>query len=68
VTPKIMRAELIALFGDWERIGLVEDLDQFKTDLLVEINADDPNRLDVILPPNLVNQLRILATRIDFRL
>jgi len=68
VTPKIMRAELIALFGDWERIGLVEDLDQFKRDLIVEINQNDPNRLDVILPPNLVNQLRILAVRIDFRL
>lgn len=68
VTPKIMMAELIALFGDWERIGLAEDLDQFKRDLIVEINADDPNRLDVILPPNLVNQLRIIAVRIDFRL
>ncbi len=68
VTPNDMRAELVALFSEWEERGLVHDFAQFKQDLRVEINADDPNRLDVLLPPNLVNQLRITAIQLQFRL
>lgn len=68
VTPKIVRAELIALFRDWEDAGLVEDIDQFKADLLVERNGTDVNRVDVLLPPNLVNQFKVFAAQIQFRL
>lgn len=66
VTPSIVRAELLALFRELEEKGLVEDFDQYKADLLVERNADDRNRVDVLSPPNLVNQLRILAEQIQF--
>jgi phage tail sheath gpL-like len=68
VTPSIMRAELIALFGEWEFRGWVEGLEQFKADLLVVRNADDPNRLDALLPPDVINQLRVFAAQIQFRL
>jgi phage tail sheath gpL-like len=68
VTPNDVRAELVALFSEWEERGLVHDFTQFKQDLRVEINVDDPNRLDVLLPPNLVNQLRITAIQLQFRL
>lgn len=68
VTPKIIRAELIALFRDWEDAGLVEDIDQFKADLIVERNSTDVNRVDVLLPPNTVNSLRVFAAQIQFRL
>lgn len=66
VTPKIIRAELIALFRDWQDVGLVEDPDQFKGDLLVIRNSSDPNRVDVILPPNIMNQFRVFAAQIQF--
>lgn len=68
VTPKIIRAELIALFRQWEEAGLAEDIDQFKTDLIVERNGTDPNRVDALIPPNIVNQLRVFAAAIQFRL
>ena len=68
VTPKIIRAELLALFRDLEEAGLVEDLDQFKADLIVQRNAADPNRVDALIPPNIVNQLRVFAGRVEFRL
>ena len=68
VTPKIIKAELIALFRDWEERGLVEDFDQFKNDLLVERNSMDQCRVDVLLPPNLVNQFRVFAAQVQFRL
>lgn len=66
VTPKLMKSEVIAKFREWETIGLVEDITQFKTDLIVERNIGDPNRLDIMLPPNLVNALLVTAAQIGF--
>ena len=68
VTPGVIRAELIALFVEWETAGLVEGRAQFKAELLVEIDASDPTRINVLSPPNLVNQFRIFANQIQFRL
>jgi phage tail sheath gpL-like len=68
VTPSVIKAEAVNKFADWEALGLVEGFAQFKRDLIVERNASDPNRLDVLLPPDLVNQLRIMATQIQFLL
>jgi len=68
VTPRILTAELIALFRELEQAGLVENLDQFKADLIVERNATDPNRVDALIPPDLVNQFRIFAGQVQFRL
>ena len=46
--------------------GLIEDITQFKTDLVVQIDANDPNRVNVLSSPNLVNQLRIFAEQVQF--
>jgi phage tail sheath gpL-like len=67
VTPGIIRAELIALARAWEERGWVEQVDAFKDQLIVERNADDPTRVDVVLPPDLVNQLRVFAALVQFR-
>ncbi|HXG47687.1 MAG TPA: phage tail sheath C-terminal domain-containing protein [Methylomirabilota bacterium] len=67
VTPNVIRAEIIALFREWEIEGLVENFDQFRDDLVVQRNAEDPNRLDVLIPPDLINQLRVIAAQIQFR-
>ncbi len=68
ITPKTGKAELIAIFRDWEELGLVEGADQFKRDLIVERNAADPNRLDIQMPPDLINQLRVTAAQVAFLL
>jgi len=68
VTPKVIKAECIAIFRQWEDAGLVEGIDQFVRDLIVERNTSDPNRVDILLPPNLVNQLRVTAVKIGFLL
>lgn len=68
VTPVVMKAEAIAKFREWEEIGLVENIDDFKANLISERNVSDVNRLDMLLPPDLVNQLRIVANKIQFRL
>ena len=66
VTPGTLRAEIIARFKQWEELGLVEGVDQFKRDIIVVRNASDPNRVDALLPPDLVNQFRVLAAQIEF--
>lgn len=66
VTPKDIRDELLALFRELEAAGLVENFDQYKTDLVVERDANDRNRVNVLSAPNLVNQFRIFAEQIQY--
>ncbi len=68
VTPKLVKAECYAWFRMMEFRGLVENFDQFKADLIVSRNADDACRLDIYLPPDVINQLRVVAVQIGFRL
>lgn len=66
ITPKLAKSECIALFAEWENLGLVENREQFKAELVVERNAQDQNRLDFLLPPDLVNQFITGAAQIQF--
>jgi phage tail sheath gpL-like len=68
VTPKIIKAELVAQYRADEFLGRVENAQAFKKNLIVERNANDPNRIDVLYPPDLINQLRIFAVLAQFRL
>ncbi len=67
-TPNVIKAEVISKFREWEENGLVEGFDQFKSELIVERNSDNPNRIDILMPPDLVNQLVMVATKIQFLL
>jgi phage tail sheath gpL-like len=68
VTPKTIRGELIAEYESMERVGLVENLSTFAQYLIVERDEINPNRVNVLFPPDYVNQLRIVALRNEFRL
>lgn len=68
VTPNVIRAELVALFMDWMDAGLAEGLEQFKRDLLVQRSSTDPNRIDAVIPPDVINQFRVFAAQVQFRL
>lgn len=68
VTPNVIRAELVALFAQWEEAGLAEGMEQFKRDLIVEREPSDPNRVNAIIPPDVVNQFRVFAAQVQFRL
>ena len=68
VTPSVIRGEIIAEYADMELSGLVENAALFKKYLIVERDISNPNRLNVLLPPDLVNQLRIFALLNQFRL
>jgi len=64
--PKDVKQESIALFTSLRDQGLIENLDDFIENIVVERDATDKNRINVLLPPNLVNQFRILAAQIQF--
>lgn len=68
ITPGIAKAELVAQYKNDEWNGLVEDTANFKNFLLVERDTTNPNRLNVLYPPDLINQLRIFAVLAQFRL
>lgn len=68
VTPLIGKAEALSWFRDMEDLGLVEGFDQFKADLVVERNALNPNRMDWLLSPDIINQLIVGATQFQFLL
>ncbi len=68
VTPKSIKAELVSEYRIDEFNGLVEDVKNFKSHLIVERDPNNPNRVNVLYPPDLVNQLRIFAVLAQFRL
>ncbi|HEY2243463.1 MAG TPA: phage tail sheath C-terminal domain-containing protein [Xanthobacteraceae bacterium] len=68
VTPGIIKAELVNEYQLDMWNGLVENLKEFKANLMVERDPNDPNRVNVLYPPDLINQLRIFAVLAQFRL
>ncbi|MNO67515.1 Phage tail sheath protein [compost metagenome] len=68
VTPAVIRAELIAGYYILEQMGIVENADAFAQYLVVERSLTDPTRINVLYPPDLVNQLRVFALQYQFRL
>ncbi|WP_260927368.1 phage tail sheath subtilisin-like domain-containing protein [Novosphingobium sp. 9] len=68
VTPKTIRADQIAAYRELEEAGFVQNADDFAKNLIVEKNATNPNRVDVLWPGTLIDQLRVFAMLVQFRL
>lgn len=68
VTPSVLRGEICAAYRQLELAGIVENFEVFKKYLIVERNANKSNRVDVLFPPDYINQLRIFAVKNQFRL
>jgi phage tail sheath gpL-like len=68
VTPSIIKAEIVSEYAQDEFNGLVEDARTFAQNLIVERDSVNPDRVNVLYPPNLIGQLRIFAVLAQFRL
>ncbi len=68
VTPSTIRAEIIAAYREMEADGMVQSSDAFAAGLVVQKSTTNPNRVDVLLPAVLINQLRVFAALVQFRL
>lgn len=66
VTPKTMTAELTALAQQWADDAIVQNVPAFIAGLIVERNSINPNRLDILLTPNLMNQFMVAGVQIQF--
>ncbi|MEQ8829573.1 MAG: phage tail sheath subtilisin-like domain-containing protein [Alphaproteobacteria bacterium] len=67
-TPKLIRGRIIAEYEAMMIDGLVENLAEFKRHLVVERSTTNPNRVDVLFPPDLVNGLMVVAVLAQYRL
>lgn len=68
VTPNIIAADLIADYQAMEYQGYVQNSAAFAKALVVQQNAANPNRVDILYPATLIDQLRIVALLLQFTL
>ena len=68
VSPRTVKADLIADYTIMEDLGWVQNSAAFATGLIVVINATNPKRLDVLFDPQLVSGLEIFAVATQFSL
>lgn len=68
ITPMIGKGEALSWFRDMEELGLVENFASFKANVICERDVSNPNRLNWLLPPDLINQFIVGAAKLQFRL
>lgn len=67
VTPSIIKSSLIKLYGDLEYQAITQDMEGYISSLIVELDPDNPSRVNVLDQPMFVNGLIIYAGKIQFR-
>jgi phage tail sheath gpL-like len=65
-TPSTIKGVLLGTGRQLELVGILEDFEQFKKDLVVVRSLTDRNRVNAILPPNVVNQFAVFAASVQF--
>lgn len=68
MTPNIGRNEALIWYRQLERDGLAEDYDTFKANVVCQRSESNPNRLEWLLPSDLVNQFIVGSADIQFKL
>jgi phage tail sheath gpL-like len=64
-SPSQIRDVYIHEYRAMEALGLVENSDAFASSIVVERNKVDPNRVDSLIRPDFVNQLRVVAALVQ---
>jgi phage tail sheath gpL-like len=64
-SPGQIKDTIIHRYRSLESLGLVENSDLFADYLIVEKSFQDPNRVDCMMRPDVVNQFRIFAALIE---
>jgi phage tail sheath gpL-like len=68
-TPGKLRGWLVAQLRIMEeRDGWLQNVDAFKDQVLVQINGNNPDRVDMLFPPSLIGQLRTFAVLNQFHI
>ncbi len=64
-TPPRVRTEVLDVLRKLERLEILENVDANKSGVICERDEQDPNRLNIRIPADVVNGLHIIAGRID---
>lgn len=67
-TPLKVRSEILDVLNQCESAEILEQVMENKEKLIVQRNPSDPNRLDAVIPADVVNGLHVLAARVDLYL
>jgi phage tail sheath gpL-like len=65
-TPSMIKSVLIGSAKQLETAGILEGFEAFKTALVVQRSMTDRNRVNAIIPPDVVNQFRVFAGSVQF--
>ena len=67
-TPAKVRTQVINVLLQLEEQEILENVEANLDMVIVERNANDPNRIDIKIPADVVNGLHVIAQRIDLKL
>jgi phage tail sheath gpL-like len=67
-TPSSIKGTVAACYMALEQAGLLENVTTALEGTLVERDAAEPTRVNILTPPDLVNPLYIIAIKLQFRL
>ncbi len=66
VRPRDIKNEMIAAAQEMANQNVIEDIAGFAERVVVQRSADDPNCIEMVLAPDLVNQFRIAKVLVQF--
>ena len=64
--PSTVKAEAISFYKDMCDAGICQGYEYFVENVECEIDANDKNRINVLLPPEFIKQMFVLASIIQF--
>jgi phage tail sheath gpL-like len=66
VTPKVYTSYAVARAAQWLASGWITDLASFKAGARAERDPTDRSRINLVLPPTVIGQLRVQAALLQF--
>jgi len=67
-TVEQIRGWFLARYMRRQDAALVQNVDKFMAELIVERDEENPNQINVLYPPQLTGWLAVMAGRVAFRL
>lgn len=67
MTPSLGKAEVLTRYQYWMKLGLVQNFDAFRDNVVVERDAVDDTALCFLIPADLIDQLLICKSKLQFK-
>lgn len=67
MTPSLGKAEILTRYKYWMSKGLVQNYEEFAANVVVERDPDDDTAMNFLIPADLIDQLLICKSKIQFK-